>query len=139
MLSFSSGTELNNGCSVISISIRLRWSNLFNKYFIRLNEKGRLRNSTKSLLYNFKCFKITSQYPSLKKIGLLWKMLLVKSLKQVVENGFFITSKAVLKDHEIQSPWFYHSIFMSGFKHFPTRHSSNCSFTGKNCYNWPGS
>lgn len=32
-------------------------------------------------------------------------------LKQVVENGFFITSKAVLKDHEIHSPWFYHRHF----------------------------
>lgn len=39
-------------------------------------------------------------------------MLLVKSLKQVVENGFFITSKAILKGHEIQSSWLLSQTFL---------------------------
>lgn len=36
-------------------------------------------------------------------MGPLWKILLVESLKQVLENGFSITSEAALKYHEIQS------------------------------------
>ena len=70
LLSFISGTELNNGYSVIGITYfhKVEVTSLTSISLGRI-KKDRRRNFSKSLLYNFKCFRITSQYPALKKIG----------------------------------------------------------------------